>query len=57
MRTVSTDRVRQRSTHLDDLIPQCLCLVVLLIYKIEEGKVSVFSYITTQQHSSEMCVR
>lgn len=40
-------------THLADLIPQCLSLIVLLIYKVEECEVPVFNYTTKQQYSSE----
>lgn len=54
MTILCTGRVKKRNTHLADLIPQCLCLVVLLIYKIEECKISVFNYTAKQQCSSEM---
>lgn len=43
----------RKHTHLADLIPQCFSLIVLLINKIEEGKIPVFNYTAKQQYTSE----
>lgn len=43
--------VKKRNTHLTDAIPQRLCFIVLLIYKIVVCEVSVLIYTATQRRS------